>query len=121
MIPEKTWSLISPKPIRVKNSNPSLYWWFGVGLTEPILLALIGKFCFNISPAPETKRIATVAQHKAEQENKFGVQTLDKEIDDTINLFDQISWHIGKNFTPRTYQIQEVLSWLNKENIKHDC
>lgn len=113
-IPELTWSLVSPYPIYVEGSNPPLYWWHGVGVTEPMLLSLIGKHCFNIAPTPEIKNIALRSQFEAERINSFGKQ--DSFSNDLPNEyhFELISNAIGRHRDRKSYTIVEVLSWIKK-------
>jgi hypothetical protein len=118
MIPEKTWSLISQTPIYVRGSSPSLYWWHGIGMTEPMLLTLLGEFCFNIAPSPEIKKAAMLSQFQAENSGQFGTQKLLDDPDE--NKFWVLKYAIAPHREKRTYTIQEVLSWIKKRNT-NDC
>lgn len=111
-IPELTWSLVSPQPIYVEGTDPPLYWWHGVGLTEPMLLSLIGKHCFEISPTPEIKTIALRSQFNAERANLFGSQdSFNSDLPSEYH-FELISNAIGRHRDRRSYTIAEVLSWI---------
>lgn len=110
--PERTWSLVSPQPIYVEGSDPALYWWHGVGVTEPMLLSLIGKHCFDIAPTPEIKTIALRSQFSAEQTNSFGDQNTFGEDLPTEYHFELISNAIGRHRDRKNYTIAEVLSWI---------
>jgi len=119
MIPEQTWSLVGPVPIYVKNSDPPLYWWHGIGMTEPMLLTLIGELCFNILPSPEIKKSAIRSQYQAECNGKFGSQ---KILEDPItDKFWTFKYSIARYQDKRKYNFSEVLTWLNKKEKQNDC
>jgi len=77
-----------------------------------MLLSLIGKHCFEISPTPEIKTIALRSQFEAEQANLFGSQdSFNSDLPSDYH-FELISNAIGRHRDRRSYTIAEVLSWI---------
>lgn len=115
--PEYTWSLISPTPIYVEGSDPHLYWWKGVGLTEPMLLCLVGKYCFSISPTPECRDIAIRSQYEAERNHAFeGQDTFEGDLPTDMH-FHNIDLIFARK-ERKIHQVKEVLNWIKKRKNK---
>ncbi len=113
--PEYTWSLISPTPIYVEGSNPHLYWWKGIGLSEPMLLCLISKYCFHIAPTPKVRDIAIRSQHEAEKNYCFeGQDTFEGDLPSEMH-FHKIDLIFARK-ERKSYQVAEVLNWIKKRN-----
>jgi len=78
-----------------------------------MLLCLIGKYCFHITPTPECRKIAIRSQYDAELNHLFeGQNTFNGEVPDDGH-FGIIDYAIA-NRERRSYSIVEVLSWIKK-------
>lgn len=79
---EQTYSLLAITPVQVANSDPLIYYWRGVALTQPMLLALIGSIIFRIPVSPEMRIMAGRAQRHA---------VLSRQIEDCVSITEQYS------------------------------
>lgn len=122
---EQTYSLLANSPIRVANSNPALYYWRGVALTEPMLLTLVGSILFRIPVSPEMRIIAGRSQRLA---------ILDRLIDDSVSIeqdhyrsqdIDQVYYH-GYSAALRNhlhecdmsqYSVETILNWVRPQEM----
>jgi len=79
-----------------------------------MLLCLIGKYCFHISPTPECRGIAIRSQFDAERQGLFeGQDTFHDEAPSEVH-YGCIDYIFSRQ-ERRNYSIVEVLSWIKKD------
>lgn len=127
MTSELTWSLISPNPVYIENTKPHLYWWFGVGFTEPMLLLTIGRKFFNIEPNKSMLKIACEAQDIAEKAGLFGKlqhksSTFSSHRSCFLYFYNQINYELAKNNISVDNKISNIIEWIKLDEVStNDC
>jgi hypothetical protein len=121
---EHTYSLLSNIPVRIANGDRRLYYWRGIALVEPMVLAIVSSVIFRIPISPEVRKIAGAAQRRA---------IIDREIVDSQDIntdyysnqdIDQVYYHVYVSAVRNQFQepgifdrftVSDVLNWVKPE------
>ena len=118
---EHTYSLLSNIPVHVADSDRLLYYWRGVALVEPMVLALISAVIFRIPTSPEVRKIAGAAQRRAIIDRVIvDHQQIDTNYHSNQDI-DQVYYHVYVSAVRNQFQepgifdrytVSDVLNWV---------
>lgn len=121
---EQTYSLLANMPIRVADSDPTIYYWRGVGLTESMTLTLIGSIVFRIPVSPEMRIIAGRSQRQAISNRLIEDVVSIDEVHYRNQDVDQVYYHAysatlrNQLQEPNMFQhlsVESVLNWVRPQ------